>query len=188
MNLSHSLPCAVLAAFLAVGSAAAKDPVRITLEGTTLSRLPIGVSVVTDTPIKDLEAFLKEASPEAKSAPGPEQHAALKNGVRYDFVRAGKVPKHAGQRKFQPGDVIYTIVVGSIEEAELLAKKHSLKQIESTISETGRFSALHEAEKGYYVVLAKPGTVHTCVMHPKVRNKKDGKCPICEMSLIPLKD
>ena len=32
------------------------------------------------------------------------------------------------------------------------------------------------------------GTIWTCSMHPQIRQNKPGKCPICGMKLIPLKD
>ena len=34
----------------------------------------------------------------------------------------------------------------------------------------------------------KEGTIWTCSMHPQIRETKPGKCPICGMTLIPLKN
>ena len=35
---------------------------------------------------------------------------------------------------------------------------------------------------------SKKHTIWTCAMHPQIRQSKPGKCPICGMDLIPLKD
>ena len=42
-------------------------------------------------------------------------------------------------------------------------------------------SSLHKAEEAAGV------TIWTCSMHPQIRMPKPGKCPICGMTLIPVK-
>jgi hypothetical protein len=55
----------------------------------------------------------------------------------------------------------------------------------------GRFASLEENETGTGVAMKteqpKPATIYACPMHPEVQKDQPGKCPKCQMQLVPSK-
>jgi len=177
-------------AFICLGSLAAQgnDPVKVTLEGTSIERLPLAVTIFTETPAKLQKEFVERGATRPIHLGDSEVYDATKNGVHYLFLKIDDATAISKSVSFSQENVIYHFDAESVAEIQQKSKQHSLTQVESTTTPTGRKTVLFRASKGYFVSLTVPGTRHICAMHPHVTGKPGEKCEICQLNLIPVKE
>lgn len=161
-----------------------KDLISISVLGTTITQLPESVDLIVANP-SEHAAELIEHGGEKNSGIA---HSVIYQRVLYIFQTPNSWKMDNGGR-FSEGDVIYTFRVSSEKEKEEFVTSNELELLGQMAERAGQSPSIYRATSpGFFVLLIMPEYYFACSMHPKVRMREPGECPICGMDLMKMKE
>jgi hypothetical protein len=156
-----------------------EDLLTTPLLGTSIETKPHSIDVVVNRPVEHHRAFVSRG---ARNNEGVPTSAHYEN-VFYLFTPPD-LWRSRGEETIGHGDIVYNFLTDSAESRDRFLERHSLSGpliLEASGAEPAKF---YQADPGYHIHILVKVSVFTCVMHPKVRARKPGRCQICSMDLL----
>lgn len=154
--------------------------VSVTLHGVSIDVLPQYVDVFVADPHAAVEEMMTKGATRAGNVP----NTVFYEKVLYSFFDPESLNKRFAGRRSETGDVVYHFFMESPEDRRRFIREYGLKDRRTFRHAEGPAIELFVLGSGRFALLPVRTIKWTCSMHPQVKLKKAGICPICEMPLM----
>jgi len=158
-----------------------QELVTVRLKGTNIDWVPEFVELVVADPATEMKKLIGRGAERRDKT----SNSVFHRGVLYFLSTTQRWNARVKGHKFAGGDVLYFFRFGTPEARTAFLKRFKLRRQAELTDKDGQKTQLYVAGPRCYIILVVPLPAHyTCSMHPKIRTKQEGKCPICGMELI----